>query len=81
MRVFGLNPSRTRTDRVLTLARSAQARWGDETRWQETLSRLPFGRLMEPGEVADMLAFCASPRAGYLSGTIIDLDGGEQYAG
>ena len=28
---------------------------------------------MEPGEVADMLAFCASPRAGYLSGTIIDL--------
>ena len=36
---------------------------------------------MEPGEVADMLAFCASPRAGYLSGTVIDLDGGEQYAG
>ena len=82
VRVFGLNPSRTRTDRVLTLARQrAQARWGDESRWQETLSGLPFGRLMEPAEVADMLAFCASPRAGYLSGTIIDLDGGEQYAG
>ena len=59
----------------------APRRGGDASRWQETLSGLPFGRLMEPGEVADMLAFCASPRAGYLSGTVIDLDGGEQYAG
>ncbi|WP_312427999.1 SDR family oxidoreductase [Achromobacter sp.] len=81
VRVFGVNPSRTRTDRVLTLARQrAQARWGDESRWQETLSDLPFGRLMEPGEVANMIVFGASPRAGYLSGTVIDLDGGEQYA-
>jgi len=81
VRVFGVNPSRTRTDRVLTLARQrAQARWGDESKWQETLSDLPFGRLMEPAEVADMIVFGASPRAGYLSGTVIDLDGGEQYA-
>ncbi|MGH8815831.1 MAG: SDR family oxidoreductase [Achromobacter pestifer] len=81
VRVFGVNPSRTRTDRVLTLARQrAQARWGDESRWQETLSDLPFGRLMEPDEVANMIVFGASPRAGYLSGTVIDLDGGEQYA-
>lgn len=28
-----------------------------------------------------MVVFGASPRAGYLSGTVIDLDGGEQYAG
>lgn len=27
-----------------------------------------------------MVVFGASPRAGYLSGTVIDLDGGEQYA-
>ncbi|MFY2842620.1 short-chain dehydrogenase/reductase [Achromobacter ruhlandii] len=82
VRVFGVNPSRTRTDRVLTLARQrAQARWGDASRWQETLNDLPFGRLMEPEEVADMVVFGASPRAGYLSGTVIDLDGGEQYAG
>ncbi|PND32702.1 short-chain dehydrogenase [Achromobacter pulmonis] len=81
VRVFGVNPSRTRTDRVLTLAQQrAQARWGDESRWQETLTDLPFGRLMEPAEVADMIVFGASPRAGYLSGTVIDLDGGGQYA-
>lgn len=81
VRVFGVNPSRTRTDRVLTLAKQrAQARWGDESRWEETLSDLPFGRLMEAEEVADMVVFGSSPRAGYLSGTVIDLDGGEQYA-
>ncbi|WP_144637794.1 SDR family oxidoreductase [Bordetella genomosp. 13] len=82
VRVFGVNPSRTRTDRVLALARQrAQARWGDPERWQETLAGLPFNRLMEPAEVADLVVFGCSPRAGYLSATVIDLDGGEQYAG
>ncbi|WP_154589461.1 SDR family oxidoreductase, partial [Bordetella pertussis] len=82
VRVFGVNPSRTRTDRVLGLAQQrAQARWNDPDRWQETLSGLPFDRLMEPAEVADVVVFGCSPRAGYLSATVIDLDGGEQYRG
>lgn len=82
VRVFGVNPSRTRTDRVVTLARQkAQARFNDPDRWEETLTGLPFNRLMEPSEVADLVVFGCSPRAGYLSGTVIDLDGGEQYAG
>ena len=82
VRVFGVNPSRTRTDRVMTLARQrAQARWGDPDRWQETLTGLPFDRLMEPEEVADMVVFGSSPRAAYLSATVIDLDGGAQYCG
>ncbi len=82
LRVFGVNPTRTRTDRVMTLARQrAQARWNDPERWRETLTDLPFGRLTEPAEIADMIVFGCSPRAGYLSGTVIDLDGGEQYTG
>ncbi|ARP95990.1 SDR family oxidoreductase [Bordetella genomosp. 13] len=82
VRVFGVNPSRTRTDRVTTMARQrAEARWGDADRWQETLTDLPFDRLMEPAEVADLVVFGCSPRAGYLSSTVIDLDGGEQYRG
>ncbi|OZI70817.1 SDR family oxidoreductase [Bordetella genomosp. 12] len=82
LRVFGVNPTRTRTDRVVTLAQQrAQARWGDPQRWQETLTDLPFGRLTEPAEIADVIVFGCSPRAGYLSGTVIDLDGGEQYTG
>jgi len=82
VRVFGVNPSRTRTERVVSMARQrAQARFDDSERWQETLTGLPFNRLMEPAEVADLIVFGCSPRAAYLSGTVIDLDGGEQYSG
>jgi len=28
------------------------------------------------GEVADVVAFLASPRAGYISGTVVTVDGG-----
>ncbi|UCE32562.1 MAG: SDR family NAD(P)-dependent oxidoreductase [Burkholderiales bacterium] len=81
VRVFGINPSQTRTDRIMKLARQwAQTRFGDESRWEETVSGLPFGRLMEPREVADLTVFCCSARATYLSGTVIDLDGGQMFA-
>jgi len=80
VRVFGINPSRTRTERVVTLARQrALTQLGDAERWQETLTGLPFNRLMEPSEVADLVVFGCSARAGYLNATVIDLDGGEQY--
>jgi NAD(P)-dependent dehydrogenase (short-subunit alcohol dehydrogenase family) len=38
--------------------------------------KLPFGRPARPDEVADLVVFLASPRAGYLSGTIVTIDGG-----
>lgn len=81
LRVFGVNPTRTRTDRVETLARQrAQAQFGDPERWQETLTGLPFGRLTDAAEIADMVVFGCSARAGYLSGTVIDIDAGEQHS-
>lgn len=36
---------------------------------------LPLGRVAEPEEVADLVAFLASDRAGYISGTAITIDG------
>ncbi len=82
VRVFGINPSSTRTDRIETLLRKkAQDEFGDAERWREGLSTLPFGRLAEADEIADLAVMLASPRATYLSGTVIDVDGGQSYRG
>jgi 3-oxoacyl-[acyl-carrier protein] reductase len=81
VRVLGVNPSPTRSDRMEAMLRAkASARFGDEARWMELTAGLPFGRLAEPREIADLTAFCCSPLAGYLSGTVIDVDGGQMYA-
>lgn len=81
VRVFGINPSPTRSDRMEGMLRAkAQATLGDAARWMELTTALPFGRMAEPSEIADMTAFCCSPRAGYLSGTVINVDGGQMYA-
>ncbi len=82
VRVVGINPSSTRTDRIETLLRKkALDRFGDEERWSEGLAELPFGRLAEAAEIADLAVMLASPRASYLSGTVVDVDGGQSNRG
>ena len=44
------------------------------------LANLPFGRAAKPQEIADLVTFLASARASYLSGVVIDADGGGRYA-
>ena len=83
VRVFGINPSPTRTDRIISLNKvRAKAMWGDESRWPEIDSdKRPFGRLIEPREIAAMAVFLSSPACGYVSGTVIDVDGGIGFRG
>ena len=80
VRVFGINPAGTRTDRVISVARGrATSKFGDPERWQEVLSGLPFDRLAEPAEIASVAVMLASPLAGYLSGTVVDVDAGLRH--
>lgn len=82
VRVIGINPSPTATDRMIGLAKTrAAAELGDEARWQEILdgSKFPFGRLKKPEEVASLATMLCSPVVTYLSGTVVDMDGGQQW--
>jgi NAD(P)-dependent dehydrogenase (short-subunit alcohol dehydrogenase family) len=77
VRVVGVNPGITRTDRMEQQARRrAEAAGADPGRWRELLPELPMGRPAEPAEVADVVVFLASPRAGYVSGTVVTVDAG-----
>ena len=82
VRVLGINPAATRTERMVTQARTkAKLAYGDEERWAETLKGLPFGRPIEPREIAELAVFLASPRGGYVNGTVVDVDGGAAFRG
>lgn len=82
VRVFGINPSATRSDRMQgMLEDKARRATGDAARWAEFIAPHAMGRMAEPEEIAHLAVSCASPRCGYLSGTVIDLDGGHQYDG
>lgn len=82
VRVFGINPSPTRTDRIENLLRTkAKEKTGDADTWRDGLSALPFGRLAEATEIADTVVMLASSKACYLSGTVLDVDGGQSYKG
>ena len=82
VRVFGINPAATMTDRLVALSKTrAKARFGDENRWQEVLNaeKLPFGRIKSADEVAALATMLCAPQVHYLSGTVIDMDGGGQW--
>jgi NAD(P)-dependent dehydrogenase (short-subunit alcohol dehydrogenase family) len=84
VRVFGINPSMTLTDRMTDrLKAQAERELGDAGRWEELMDpdSFPFGRPKMPDEVAAMAVMMASPNVHYLSGTVIDMDGGGQWRG
>jgi len=76
--VNNVAPGYTRTDRVLDLAQSRAANTGQaiEEVLAGTVSGVPMGRMGEPGELAALVAFLASERAGFITGVTIQVDGG-----
>jgi NAD(P)-dependent dehydrogenase (short-subunit alcohol dehydrogenase family) len=81
VRVVGVNPGLTRTDRMEQQARRrAMAAGRDPDDWPAMMPALPPGRPAEPQEVADVVAFLASGRASYVSGTVVTVDAGHSVA-
>jgi NAD(P)-dependent dehydrogenase (short-subunit alcohol dehydrogenase family) len=79
VRVVGVSPGLTETGRVAE-GLVADARLAgisvDEAR-KRSVGRIPIGRLASPEEVADAVLFLASPRASYITGVTLSVDGGQ----
>lgn len=48
----------------------------EDKRRQEIAASVPLGRFSSPKEIADVVTFIASPKASYISGALIPVDGG-----
>lgn len=71
-------PGRVATSRIVQLDEARAVREGRpvaEIR-AESVASIPLGRYGDPREYADVVTFLASPRASYITGSIIRVDGG-----
>jgi len=71
-------PGWTRTRRVEDLAktRATEERKTPEEIVKNWESQIPLRRLAQPSEIADLVVFLASERASYITGAVIQVDGG-----
>jgi 3-oxoacyl-[acyl-carrier protein] reductase len=77
IRVNAIRPGFTETEmgRRLTKAMTGSSEMRD---WD---AHAPFGRLQQPEDVAEMIAFLCSPRGGYITNQILCVDGGQATIG
>ena len=64
----GISPAYVNTPMVTEQLNEAQR--------QALLAQIPVGRFCEPEEFAHVVRFLASPLAGFITGEIVDLNGG-----
>jgi 3-oxoacyl-[acyl-carrier protein] reductase len=74
-----LLPGQIATDRLTSLhaAMAAGSGMAAEQVTARSIAAIPAGRLGRPEEFGDMAAFLASPRAGFITGCAIKVDGGQ----
>lgn len=74
-------PGATHTGRIVSLIEKKAEATGKPAAEIEAAMKaeIPMGRFAEPAEVGAVIAFLASPEAGYLSGVSIPVDGGRMH--
>lgn len=77
VRVVGVNPALTNTERVAEGLRADATMLGisEDEALRRSEDRIGMGRMAEPDEIAQVVAFLASDRASYVSGTTVTMDG------
>jgi 3-oxoacyl-[acyl-carrier protein] reductase len=78
VRVCAINPGSIATERLQVRVKKIAADEGvaPEDAAARMAKSLGVARFGEPAEIGRMVAFLASPQAGYCQGTIVDVDGG-----
>ena len=82
VRINTVNPGPVNTDRWEGLEKAfARDKKVDQARAHElAISSIPLQRICEPHEVASLVAFLASPRAAFINGAHIPIDGAQRKA-
>jgi 3-oxoacyl-[acyl-carrier protein] reductase len=68
--INSLQPGRILTEQILHVHPTL------ESRAEFAVRNIPMGRFGEPEEFANVAVFLASPRASYVTGTVLPVDGG-----
>ena len=77
IRVVGVNPGPVDTDRIYNMLKKRAIKdHGDESRARDLAKGYPLERPAHKHEVSDIIVFLSSYRSGYVSGTIVTVDGG-----
>ena len=75
--MLGISPGLTRTGRTQNLLNPKTE--VDRKAYDAMLKNLPFGRMGEANEIADLALFLVSDKAQYISGEVISVDAGARF--